>query len=522
MPSDQQLSLSWRDAAWVAALAGAFAALVWQAGLAAGPFEGDPDYIYLLSGLQILNFVSPHYYTHPGTPVEMIAALVMLGAWLLRMARGAPSDAVLADPEFYLGANSLLFMLAIGVSLVVFAIRLRRFAGAVPAIAGALSLFLFLPAFLALHRVTPEPLLLAASLVLAALIAPFAFAPRGENRRDALAIGATIGFCLALKATAAPLLILILVLRAPRLRLTALAAAVVAAIVFTLPVAPHYGEMLLWYVGLFTHQGGYGSGAAGLPPLSQLWSDAIGMMAAMPETFLCLALCLVILAGQRKLRRAEPGRRVLVICTVLVAIDLLAVLKQPEPRYTVPAVAFLCLANAIAAKTWLDRFKPAAWAGASAVALLAVLGFWREQGRLENLAAERAPGQALLQKTAATGCYLMPYYSVNTVAFNLFFGDAWNGFMFRGALARLYPQFMTFDGNHHVFPTFGGDLTPAQAEARFAGHRCSYWVGSPLERYDDFGIAKDQFTLVARSPGSVQQAVAVYRVKPGWQNTLPK
>ena len=309
MPSDQQFSFSWRDAAWVAALAGAFAVLAWQAGLAAGPFEADPDYIYLLSGLEIFNFISPHYYTHPGTPVELIAALVLPVAWLMRMAHGAVNDAVLADPEYYLSAIGLLFMLAIGVSLVGFALRLRRFAGAVPAIAGALSLFLFLPAFLALHRVTPEPLLLASSLVLAALVAPFAFAPLSSDRRAALAIGGTIGFCLALKATAAPLLILILVPRTARARMMALGAAVAAAIVFTLPVAPHYGEMLLWYVGLFTHQGGYGSGATGLPPLSQLWADAQSMAAAMPEIFLCLALYVVMLAARSRLRLAEPAGR---------------------------------------------------------------------------------------------------------------------------------------------------------------------------------------------------------------------
>ena len=114
------------------------------------------------------------------------------------------------------------------------------------------------------------------------------------------------------------------------------------------------------------------------------------------------------------------------------------------------------------------------------------------------MAAERGPGQALLEKTAASGCFLLPYYSVNTVGYNLYFGDAWNGFSFRDRLARLYPDYMTFDGNHHVFPTFAGDLPPTQALARLAKYRCSYWVGSPLERYEDFGIPKDQFSLVAR------------------------
>ena len=247
------------------------------------------------------------------------------------------------------------------------------------------------------------------------------------------------------------------------------------------------------------------------------------LVAAMPETFLCLALYLAVLVMRKGFRfsGADSKTRVLLLCTAVIALNLLAVLKQPEPRYTVPAVAFLCLGNAIAARILLEKTAAPVLAGVLA-GLLALFGLWRMDGRLNALAAERAPAAALVQKISASGCYLMPFYSVNMASFDLFFGDAFGGFQFKDRLARLYPDFMTFDGNHHVFPTFTGDLKPQQAAARLAGYKCVYWIGSPLERYEDFGMPKDQFSLVARSAGNIHQAVAVYAPKPGWQNSLPQ
>ena len=72
---------------------------------------------------------------------------------------------------------------------------------------------------------------------------------------------------------------MILLLRGRLARRTALCICALTALVLTLPVAPHYVEMALWYVGLFTHQGGYGSGAVGVPSFSDLAADAATLIA---------------------------------------------------------------------------------------------------------------------------------------------------------------------------------------------------------------------------------------------------
>ena len=45
---------------------------------AEGSFDADPDYGYLLNGLNILHFHSPGHIDHPGTPLHVLQEL---GGW---------------------------------------------------------------------------------------------------------------------------------------------------------------------------------------------------------------------------------------------------------------------------------------------------------------------------------------------------------------------------------------------------------------------------------------------------------
>ena len=60
-------------------LAAAPAALLAIAAVLVGMAGGhwpDPDYAYFFNGLEILDLHPPSYYDHPGTPVEMLAAVI--------------------------------------------------------------------------------------------------------------------------------------------------------------------------------------------------------------------------------------------------------------------------------------------------------------------------------------------------------------------------------------------------------------------------------------------------------------
>ena len=493
----------------------------WAIGRAAVVFESDPDYFYLFNGLEIFTLKIPYYYTHPGTPVEMLIAVVVGLAWLVFLpwhgVTSAP-DHVVQHRELYLNILNGVLALANAAALGFFAVRVRRAgAGYGPALFGALSLFLFAPAFLAIHRVDPEPVLMAAGLVLAGMLAPFAFTPNfAPDKRYAVAMGALLGFCLAVKVTSAPFLIMLALLPDWYLRRRALIAALASGLIFTLPIAPHYWEMLLWYLGLYTHQGGYGSGASGLPPVSDLIADAKTMLALMPETFLCLALYAVAILALTggKLRGARADIKVLGLSLVLIAVDLLLVLKQPEPRYTIATVPFLCLGNAILARIVLARGSMPAWAGAAA--LVALLGVWRADARAEAQFAIRQSAQKVVDEAASSSCLVAQYYGLNAPLYNVFFANGWSGGAFKDRLMKAYPAFLSYGAGAARFEAFNDALTTEQSRARIAQAKCVWLMGSPLERFGNFGIPASSLKQIDRSVGGPREAIAIYQLEPGW------
>src|SRR6185312_1573434 len=75
--------------------------------------------------------------------------------------------------------------------------RIRAAARAIfPALIGCATVLVSVPGFLSLHHVSPEPLQLFGSLVLAGILAPVAFgsAWAGRARDYAVAIGCVLGF----------------------------------------------------------------------------------------------------------------------------------------------------------------------------------------------------------------------------------------------------------------------------------------------------------------------------------------
>src|SRR5262249_37736520 len=138
--------------------------------------------------------------------------------------------------------------------------------------------------FIALFRVSAEPMLVATTLLLLGLLVPFAFseAPPRATRAN-VAVGIALGLCLATKVTALPLLLGLLLLPGNRARGIALLAMVAAALVATSPIIPEYGRMLDWLTRVAIHRGIYGQGEVGIPPVRSLWRNARDLLSGARE-----------------------------------------------------------------------------------------------------------------------------------------------------------------------------------------------------------------------------------------------
>jgi hypothetical protein len=484
---------------------------------AAGPFESDPDYAYLLNGLGLLTLHSPGHYDHPGTTVQIIAALVTLPAWLLSLPLYGMSglvSAVLSHPEFFLRVINIVLIVADAAAAFYMGWRIRGATNLTAALAAQFSVLLSFSVMIGLNRVTPEPLLLASSLALAGYLAPAVLQPEHfrQTRAYAWRLGALLGFALVTKITALPLLIAVFFLEDRRLRLAAAAAGVLTGLLLTLPIVIHYPHLAKWFVRLFIHTEAYGGGQVGVPAASSLWHGIRSLLGQTPEIFVAFGFYVLLFPLWR-----GPTRRVIAICAAILALGILMVLKTPGARYLMPVIGAIALANAAIMSQLLLK-RGTARIGSLFFAALLALGIWRNALATSAWARDaeqtQTDSQKLLAKMSASGCRLIFYYEANAITYNLSFGDQYTPKRFASDLDKLYPDTVFYDVFAHRFQTFVRPLSSKETDALLAAGRCVYLIGSPMERYSDFGIPRTDLPLVARTSHDLAYSLAVYAWRP--------
>ncbi len=136
-------------------------------------YNHDPVYTYLFNALTLLDGNPPDHTDHPGTPLQVLAAIVVYIHWLVV---GAGSDvicAVLENHETYIYSVSVT-LLAINVLADIY-VGKKVFNASGSVVAAMLfqsTPLVFRAVAVRIVYFSPEALLIAASLVLIALFAP--------------------------------------------------------------------------------------------------------------------------------------------------------------------------------------------------------------------------------------------------------------------------------------------------------------------------------------------------------------
>lgn len=489
-------------------------------------FPGDPDYAYLLNGLNILQLRPPTHTDHPGTTVQLLAGLISGIVWLVRAPFNdwlRPVDDVLLHPESYLVVISLVFNTLSSAALFVLGWRIFRRTGSLLSAAVAqISIFLSLPAlYVGLTHVAPEGLLLPLILFLAAAMVPAAFASASPAPwKTGAIVGALIGACLATKTSALPLVFSILIFRERRIQVAAAASAVLAGFVCTLPVAGKYGGIIGYNWRMLTHIGPWGTGAQGVLP-SQYWTTLRDLYSTVPEVYLsftlCLALALLIRIGAIRSEKFALTR-LFVVLAVVMAAQIAMVAKQGQVHYLVPVAATVCLANAAACFLLLQGGITRRASGLILVLALVAHGLWhggRDALRVAHAnGAQRRDNNAVQDRLAAADCKIVYAYENQTIPYKLFFGDHFADANYISSLHRLYPNVIFYNEPKRLFDTAEGILDSAQANEWVGRQKCVYLVASPMERFtpESFGISPDYLTLIDRSQQGMA-SVAIYRIR---------
>lgn len=462
-------------------------------------YRVDPAYVYLLNALNLAELAPPWHVDHPGTPVQLLGALVIRAEWARRCLVGvcAPvAQDVLADPERYLRLFQVVLAAGFCAALLLMGVALARACGVLPALCAQVTAAAFGAVVLrGLPGVSAEPMLATvAALLVAALgapaLGPRADAPGPHPTGRALAVGGILGLGIATKVTFVPLVGLAFLLKGARARALALAAVPLAFVACTLPAVSRYPAMFDWLGRLATHRGRYARGPAGLPGASELARNVATLAAGEPVLFALLGLCaaVALMAALRPPAAAEARRvrRVLLAVAAVVVLQVAITAKYTFPHYLLPAMMATPLAAA-ALVVHLRAPGPAAWRGAVAAALGLVLLFGvgrnlvtgtRADDEAAGILADRAAVTARI--AAAPDCAVFEYYGATSIPYGLQLGDGFAGWRYSARLAALYPDGLFFNLWQAHFESWEHIGTYANVADHLAHGGCAFLVGERL------------------------------------------
>ncbi len=242
-------------------------------------FGNDPEYAYLMNGINIGMLKPVGHTDNPGTTVQIYSAVVLRCAYLVQpdksegfqkyMLRNADRYIEMERKGLIIVNSIVMLILGIISWILLRNIWLSLLLQIMPFVSANLTEHVF-------TKVSPEPVLLIAVAALVLLVIQYYSQSKRDEKNYALLFALVIGFGLATKATFLPLILIpLLLLESKMLRKRFLFYFVLFFIIFTLPAVPQYPHMAKWFILLTAHTGTYGQGGLGILNVSQYLNNLL-------------------------------------------------------------------------------------------------------------------------------------------------------------------------------------------------------------------------------------------------------
>jgi len=303
----------------------------------------DPQYCYLFNGLNFANGIADIGHTdHPGTPVQLFAALVIRITFLFRTADNLSYD-VLQNPETYLFFISQSILLLVSFLLYFLGkFVLEKTQQTITALFFQTSTLFSFVISMYLPNPMTEPFIVVCSLMMIIFYIKFLYQPEKSENKFALILGSIAGLTLAVKFSTFPtLLIPLIIVTTWKSRILYGVTSIISFIVCTLPIMNKYVFFFEFIKGIFSHTGKYGTGDEQIIN-SQIFTENLQKIFYAGPTFSiifflsALFIVLVILKRMKLNKNEKTHFRLLLGIFIATILQILIVAKHYSYHYLIP------------------------------------------------------------------------------------------------------------------------------------------------------------------------------------------
>lgn len=306
--------------------------------------SSDPEYIYFMSGLNMSEgLLEVAHIDNPGTPLQVLMAILFRIIWLIR---GAPTpylEDVLRYPDLYLSVTSMTLAVLTTILLLFAGKKIFEYTGSVlTAILFQTAPFLPLIWFDLVGRVAPELMMPFPVILLMVMAVGIINQKTPVTKKQVFLLSLISAFGLSVKLTFLPVWIIPFFLVEgwkQKVRFLLLAFALFFLIAF--PVTLQLDIFWNWVKSLFIHSGQYGTGESNIfDPAT--WKSNIIELYHLEKFFFFLSGMLILVLSAYLVwfnKKAEKKLSLLSLAIILtIVIQVLMVGKHFAHRYFIPVL----------------------------------------------------------------------------------------------------------------------------------------------------------------------------------------
>lgn len=425
----------------------------------------DPEYIYFMSGLNVADgVIKVGHIDNPGTPLQLLVALVFRIVYLIRSTPTPFLDDVLLHPDMYIGIVSQTIAALTTILLLFAGWKVFKYTGNL-FYAVLLQTSVFLPViwYDLVGRVAPELMMPFPVILMSALIIDIYTRNKEIGLTEIGSFAFLSAFGLAIKLSFIPVLIIpFIIVPKWKSKLIFVGLTVLMFFIIAFPVTLQLNIFWGWIKTLFMHSGTYGKGEANIIDIQQFKSNISEMYNLEKRFFYVMITLVVALIGYFTIFRKKADKKLLIAgfaIAVTIAIQLLLVGKHFAHRYFIPVLMLTPLMVFLTAEIIRKIYpkKITLWAVNLLIVLLLISNigynhFWlnMKTEAMGNDIANRMPTWHIAQSLEKDSYKIITSqnYGSPFIEYTLFYSQVWANnekrAEYNDVLGKLYPRAFSY------------------------------------------------------------------------------